>query len=151
MAVLTTDSAGVRVACPHCHRTNRLRFDALERATRCGQCQTPLPAPNTPVEVADAAVFDAMLAASTLPIAVDFWAPWCGPCRAMAPELDRVAQTLAGRWLVVKVNTDQVAELGERHRIRSIPTLAVFRQGREAARTAGAMPAPSIVQFLERA
>ena len=83
------------------------------------------------------------------PVVVDFWAPWCGPCRMVAPELAKVARTHAGKYLVLKVNTDAIPELGERFRIRSIPTMAVFAGGQEVGRTAGARPAPDIEAFIE--
>ena len=89
-------------------------------------------------------MFDALVAGSPLPVVVDFWAPWCGPCRTMAPELEKAAQRLAGRALTVKVNTDAEPELGQRFRIMSIPTIAVFRDGREVTRAAGARPAADI-------
>jgi thioredoxin 2 len=107
--------------------------------------------PSQPVEVPDAATFDALVAEAPVPVLVDFWAPWCGPCRTMAPELERAARQVAGSALVVKVDTDAVPELGERFRIRSIPTLAVFRGGREVSRAAGARPAEEIQAFLNRA
>jgi len=110
-----------------------------------------LTAPSEPVEAPDAATFDALVEHTTLPVIVDFWAPWCGPCRAMAPELEAVARNMAGRALVVKVNTDGVPELGERFRIRSIPTLAVFRDGREVTRVSGARPAADIQALVARA
>ena len=95
-------------------------------------------------------LFDALVRAAALPVIVDFWAPWCGPCRMVAPELERVAADNAGRYLVVKVNTDAVPELGERFRIRSIPTMAVFEGGREVARTSGARPAADIERFVRQ-
>jgi len=145
---LIADARGVQVPCGQCGQINRLRYAAVERETRCGKCQAPLAAANAPVAVPSAEVFDAMLAGASLPIVVDFWAPWCGPCRAMAPEFEKVARNTAGRWLVVKVDTDAVAELGQRYRIMSIPTLAVFRAGREVARRSGAMPATDIEAFM---
>jgi thioredoxin 2 len=100
--------------------------------------------PRTPVEVSDAMTFDVVIQSSALPVIVDFWAPWCGPCRTMAPELDKVAAAAQGEWLVVKVNSDAVPELAERFRIRSIPTLAIFQGGREIDRVIGARSAGDI-------
>jgi thioredoxin 2 len=149
MSTATLDQAGVVVTCPTCGQKNRLRYDRLHSETRCGKCHAPLAAPGEPIEVADAATFDSLVASSPLPVVVDFWAPWCGPCRMVAPEIARVAARNKGRYLVVKVNTDAIPELGDRFGIRSIPTMAVFKGGREAARTAGARPAADIEAFIE--
>ena len=149
MSDLQLDSKGVVVACPSCGQRNRLAFEKLGAETRCGKCQTPLAPPASPVDVPDVAAFDAATSHSTLPVVVDFWAPWCGPCHMMAPELESVARSAAGRYLVVKVNTDAVPDLGERFGIRSIPTLAVFDRGREAGRTSGARPAADIEAFVQ--
>jgi thioredoxin 2 len=126
-----------------------LRYTHLDKAVRCGNCHAILAPPGQPVEAPDAAAFDEMLRAP-IPVVVDFWAPWCGPCRMMAPELETAARNMAGRALVIKVNTDGVPELGERFRILSIPTLALFRNGREIARVSGARPAAEIESLLAR-
>ena len=149
MSTLKLDHSGVLVTCGSCGKTNRLRYEALRRQTRCGSCHAPLPAPAEPVEVPDAATFDAVVASSQIPLVVDFWAPWCGPCRMMAPELEKVARATAGEWLVLKVNTDPLTELGDRFRIRSIPTLAIFNGGRELQREAGARAASDIRALVE--
>ena len=149
MADLQLDSKGVIAPCPSCGQRNRLPFDKVEAETRCGKCQTPLASPGAPIEVPDAAAFDAAIARTTLPVVVDFWAPWCGPCHMVAPELARVARDAAGRYVVLKVNTDSVPELGDRFQIRSIPTMAVFHGGREVGRTSGARPAADIEAFIQ--
>jgi thioredoxin 2 len=148
MAVMTTDRGGILVKCPSCGKTNRLRYAALGAANQCGSCKTRLSAPAAPVEVSDADAFDAAISSSSLPVVVDFWAPWCGPCRMMAPELDKVAAGAEGQWLVIKVNTDAVPELAERFRILSIPTLAIFQDGRLIHSAAGARSAADIRQLV---
>jgi thioredoxin 2 len=150
MAASRLDRTGVIVSCPQCQRANRIAFGALDKSTRCGHCRTAIFAPETPIDVADAATFDAA-ATGALPLIVDFWAPWCGPCRMVAPELERLARSNAGRYLVLKVNTDEQTELASRFRIRSIPTLAIVVEGREVDRFAGARPAQEIEAFAARA
>lgn len=145
------DDRGIVVACPNCGQKNRLAYERLEHEVRCGQCHQPLSAPATPIEMATSADFDRLVAHASVPVVVDYWAPWCGPCRAVAPELQKVAARRAGQFLVVKVNTDVLTDLGEQHRIRSIPTLAVFAGGREVARTTGARPATDIEAFVDQA
>ncbi len=150
MAASTLDPAGVVTPCPSCGQKNRLQYARLERQSRCGTCGTPITAPGETLEVPSAALFHAALTGTSLPIVVDFWAPWCGPCRMVAPEVAQVAAHQAGHWLVVKVNTEALPELGERFGIRSIPTMAVFKGGAEIARTAGARPAADIEAFVRQ-
>ena len=95
--------------------------------------------------------FDSEVLKSQQPVLVDFWAPWCGPCKLMAPELVKIANEVAGRWLVGKVNTEELPALAQRFRVSSIPTLALFKGGREIARQAGALPASAIRQFINQA
>jgi len=146
---LQMDSRGIVVSCSSCGRRNRVPFRATQ--AKCAGCKTVLPPPGEPIEVPDSAAFDGLVANASLPVIVDFWAPWCGPCRVVAPELARAAASNAGKYLVVKVDTDALPDLGERFRIRSIPTMAVFEGGREIARTAGARPAADIEEFVRHA
>lgn len=136
------------VACAACGRANRLGFHTLGKAARCGQCQANVGPVSTPVDVNDAASFDAAVAQSALPLVIDFWAAWCGPCRMVAPELEKVARNNAGRWLVVKIDTEAVGDLAGRFNIRSIPTLAVMHRGHEITRASGARAAAEIEQFV---
>ena len=145
------DPKGVIVSCANCGRANRLAYETLNRTTRCGHCKNPLSPPDAPIEIVDSAAFDAAAAHSQIPLVVDFWAPWCGPCRMVAPELERLARSAAGRYLIVKVNTDAQTDLAARFRIRSIPTMAVMFGGRELARAAGARPASEIQRFVDEA
>src|SRR5580693_5024570 len=112
------DDRGIVVACPSCSKQNRLTFERLGDPVRCAQCKADLPAPGVPIEVKSAADFDRLIARASIPVVVDYWAPWCGPCRMVAPELEKVARHLAGKAVVVKVNTDVLADLGQRFNIR---------------------------------
>jgi thioredoxin 2 len=150
MSNTSLDERGVIVQCPDCRQKNRLSYDRLSGSVRCGRCKSELTAPSEPIEIEHSGDFDRLVAQAAVPVVVDYWAPWCGPCRMVAPELKKVAARRAGSLLVVKVNTDQLSDLGERFGIRSIPTLAVFLDGREISRTAGARPAPEIEAFVDQ-
>jgi thioredoxin 2 len=145
----TLDDKGVVLTCTNCGRRNRIPFARLTEAGTCGQCQSALPPPNKPLDVPSEAIFAALIAAAPLPVVVDFLAPWCGPCRMVAPELDKVASSHAGQWLVVKINTEALPALGARYGVQSIPTMAVFTHGKEAARTSGARPAAAIESWVK--
>jgi len=150
MATGRLDTRGVIATCPSCGQNNRLPFAALTKSIRCAKCKTMLGAPGTPLEVSDSAAFHSAAAESTLPLIIDFWAPWCGPCRMVAPEIERVAQETRGRYLVLKINTDAVTDVAAEYRIRSIPTLAIVFHGRELGRVAGARSAADIRGFADQ-
>jgi len=151
MATFDLDERGLVVACKSCGQKNRLPYARLADPVRCARCKTPIEPPATPIDIHTSADFDRLVGSASLPIIVDYWAPWCGPCRMVAPELQKVAARLAGRVLVVKVNTDELSDLGQRYGIRSIPTMAVFAGGKEMARTSGARPAADIEAFIDQA
>ena len=134
--------------CPACGQRNRIPFGRLASQGKCGRCRADLPKRSTPVEVDSADDLRAIISASPVPVVVDFWSSWCGPCRMVAPEIAKVAAARAGQWLVVKANTERDQRVGAEHGVRSIPMLAVFAGGREVARTAGARPAPAIERFV---
>src|SRR5690349_18844207 len=113
MASMAMDDRGLIVSCASCGQKNRFAYQRLGEPTRCGQCKQPLPAPAAPIELHSSADFDRLVAKSSLPVVVDYWAPWCGPCRMVAPELAKLAGRTVGRYLVVKVNTDVLSDLGE--------------------------------------
>lgn len=145
---MTLDITGVLIPCSSCGTQNRLKYQSLERATKCGKCRAALPFPAQPIDAPDARVFDAAISQSSVPVVVDFWAVWCGPCHMMAPEIDKVAQHTAGRSLVLKVDTDANSQLSQRYQIRGIPTIIIFSGGKEATRASGVQPAANIEQMV---
>jgi thioredoxin 2 len=135
--------------CPSCGATNRVPADASApgRKAVCGRCKTPLTA--GPVTVSDA-TFAADVERAPLPVLLDLWAPWCGPCRTVGPIVDQLAAELAGRLTVAKMNVDDNPATSSRFGVRSIPTLLVFKNGREVDRIVGAQPKAAILSRLER-
>jgi len=142
---------GLIRTCPSCGKKNRVLYSRLDQEARCGSCGMALPPVAEPVAMDRDADLSELLRDSSLPVLVDFWAPWCGPCRMVAPEMATVAQRNAGKLLVVKTNTDADPVVGQRHRVQSIPTMALFQGGREVARTLGARPATGIEAFVRQA
>jgi thioredoxin 2 len=136
------------ITCSHCQTKNRVPDERVTQDPVCGKCGQALLSGEV-VELSDAN-FDAVVAGSELPVLVDFWAPWCGPCRQMAPQFAIAAKQLKGQVLLVKVNSDESPQLSQRFGIRSIPTLLQLQQGKELQRMSGALQAPQIVGWLKR-
>jgi thioredoxin 2 len=142
-----TRTAALTIVCPHCDTLNRVPTHRLAAGGRCGECHRTL-FEGHPLSL-DTARFRRHLERSDIPLLVDFWAAWCGPCKAMAPEFERAAARLEPRFRLVKIDVDAAPEIAAQYRVQSIPTLALLLHGREVARTAGAMPAAALAQWAE--
>ncbi len=135
------------IVCPHCGAINRIPADRSAAAAQCGSCKAKLFAGEP--QAVDAAAFDRHIGKGDVPVLVDVRAPWCGPCRSMAPQFERAAQVLEPDVRLLKLNSDEQPAISARYDIRSIPTMLLFKGGKLAARTAGAMDAASIVRWTK--
>ena len=139
-------SDALNIVCPHCNATNRIPAERLSDKPKCGKCHQPL-FDGHPVELTGE-TFSKMIARTDIPVVVDFWAPWCGPCKMKAPAFQQAAQQLQPNVRLAKVNTEDHQMIGARYQIRSIPTMVIFKNGQEVARQSGAMSASDIVRWV---
>jgi len=142
----TRESPHVTLPCAACGRWNRIAARRMTDGPKCGVCSAPLHLEH-PVLLNDA-TFDRVIGETTLPVLVDFYADWCGPCRMMAPAVDELTRTTAGQALVAKLDTDAAQKVAARYQIRGIPTVIVFRNGREIRRQSGVMPLAALREMV---
>lgn len=139
----------LRVVCPHCHTTNQIPASRMQDRPRCGRCKSTLFS-GRPVDV-DEDAFSRHVRNNDIPVLVDFWAPWCGPCKTMAPAFEQAAAALEPEVRLAKLNTEEAQQLAGQYGIRSIPTLILFRDGKPVAQQAGAMMAAQIESWVRQA
>jgi thioredoxin 2 len=142
-------SEAIHITCPACNSVNRVRPERLDDRPKCGQCRQPLFS-GKPLELTGGRL-DSILKNTDVPVLVDCWAPWCGPCRAFAPVFEQAARQLEPKLRLAKLNTEQEPAAANRWGIRSIPTLILFKGGQEVQRIAGALPLPQLMQWLKQA
>ena len=147
---LTSDERGIILPCPACATANRIAYARADQHGRCGACKADLPLIAAPVEIDSPAAFAALTTQSPLPVVIDFWAPWCGPCRMMAPEFAKAAAQAPGQALFVKINTDEQQAIASQFRIQGIPAFALIRNGQVTAQTSGFQPAANLLAWMRQ-
>jgi len=149
-ASLESDARGIILPCPACGTANRIVYAKAASQGRCGTCKADLPLVSSPVEITNIEAFTALVSQSPLPVVIDFWAPWCGPCQMMAPEFAKAAAQASGEALFVKVNTDEQPQIAGQFRIQGIPAFALIRGGKVTAQTSGFQPAARLLAWMRQ-
>lgn len=149
-ASLACDARGVILPCPACGTANRIAYAKLASQGRCGTCNADLPPVSAPVEVSEMEAFAALIRQSPLPVVIDFWAPWCGPCQMMAPEFAKAAALAASEAIFVKVNTDEQPQIAGQFHIQGIPAFALIRHGKVSAQASGFQPAARLLAWMRQ-
>jgi thioredoxin 2 len=147
---LHNDERGIILLCPACGTANRIAYARMAWQGRCGTCKASLPLIAAPVEITSPTAFAALVSQSPLPIVIDFWAPWCGPCQMMAPEFAKAASQAAGEAVFIKVNTDEQQEIAAQFRIQGIPAFALIRNGKVTGQTSGFQPAARLLAWMRQ-
>lgn len=148
---LESDARGIILPCPACGTANRIAYAKAASQGRCGTCKADLPLVASPVEISNIEAFTALISQSPLPIVIDFWAAWCGPCQMMAPEFAKAAAQAAGEALFIKVNTDEQPQIAGQFRIQGIPAFAQMKNGKVTAQTSGFQPAARLLAWMRQA
>ena len=148
---LTSDERGIILPCSACGTGNRIAYARVAQQGRCGTCKAELPLIAAPVEMTSPTAFAALVSQSPLPIVIDFWAPWCGPCQMMAPEFAKAAAQDSGDAIFIKVNTDEQQEIASQFRIQGIPAFALIKNSKLAAQTSGFQPAARLLAWMRAA
>jgi thioredoxin 2 len=147
---LDSDERGIILPCPACGTANRIAYAKVSQQGRCGTCKADLPLVAAPVEMTSPAGFAVLISQSTLPVVIDFWAAWCGPCQMMAPEFAKAAAQAAGEALFIKVNADEQQQIASQFRIQGIPAFALMKNGRVTAQTSGFQPAARLLTWVRQ-
>lgn len=145
---LTSDERGIILPCTDCGTANRIAYATVSKQGRCGSCKVDLQPIAGPVEMTSPEAFAALVSQSPLPIVIDFWAAWCGPCQMMAPEFAKAASQAAGEVVFVKVNTDEQQKIASQFRIQGIPAFALMKNGKVTAQTSGFQPATRLLAWI---